>query len=62
MGYHRENMVDDTTWEFPGKGFWIVHVLGSLFIFLLGMRFAARRAPLGPLLIFRVLNMLRERR
>lgn len=58
MGYRKKNWIDDTGFEFPRTGFWIIHVAGSLLLFLMGMRFAARRAPL-PVILFRLLKTLR---
>lgn len=45
----------------PRGGFWLIHILGPLFIFMLGARFATRRVPVIPLLAFRIFRMLRER-
>lgn len=45
----------------PHGGFWFIHILGSIFIFMLGARFAANRVPVIPLLAFRIFRMLRER-
>lgn len=61
MGYKKKNCLDDTTWEFSRAGFWLVHIFGSLFIFMLGARFAARRIPVLPMMAFRLLRMIRER-
>lgn len=47
MRHCRNNWMDDTAIEFPRAGFWIIHVIGAVVIFFLGMRFAARRAPLS---------------
>ena len=55
--YHR-NLFDDTTLEFPRTGFWLLHVLGGLFLVLIGMRLAIRRAPI-PLIAYRLFKMLR---
>lgn len=58
MSCRHNNLIDDTTFEFPRTGFWIVHIMGSLFLVLLGMRLAVRRAPL-PIIAYRILKMLR---
>lgn len=60
MGHHNENWIDDTTLEFPRAGFWLVHTLGAAAVFMLGMRFAVRRAPLS-IMAYRFLRMLRHR-
>lgn len=60
MGYHHENWVDDTTMEFPRTGFWLVHTVGTAMVFLLGMRFAAKRAPVS-MMAYRVMRMLTQR-
>lgn len=58
MSCHHHNLIDDTTFEFPGTGFWIVHVLAGLFFISLGMRLAVRRAPI-PIIAYRLFKMLR---
>lgn len=58
MSCHHNNLIDDTTFEFPRTGFWIVHILGGLFLVLLGMRMAVRRAPI-PIIAYRLFKMLR---
>lgn len=58
MSCHHNNLIDDTTLEFPRTGFWIVHAIGAFFLVLLGMRLAVRRAPL-PIIAYRLLKMLR---
>ncbi|SDE18678.1 hypothetical protein [Sporomusa acidovorans] len=58
MSCQHNNLIDDTTLEFPRTGFWIVHVIGAFFLVLLGMRLAVRRAPL-PIIAYRLLKMLR---
>jgi len=60
MGYHNENWIDDTTLEFPRTGFWFLHVIGAVAIFFLGMRYAAKRAPLS-LMAYRFIRMLTQR-
>lgn len=60
MGQYHENWVDDTTLEFPRTGFWLLHVIGAVAIFFLGMRFAVRRAPLS-LMAYRFMKMLMHR-
>ncbi|WP_040683289.1 hypothetical protein [Thermosinus carboxydivorans] len=61
MGYHNNNWIDDTVWEFPRTGFWLIHILGAAFVFLAGMRFALRRAPIWPVLIFRLFRLMKGR-
>lgn len=63
MGYPHNGDEDFacTKWTFPHNGFWLIHTLGPLLIFLFGVRFAARRVPVLPLLALRVFRMLRER-
>ncbi|WP_371361559.1 hypothetical protein SRRS_29320 [Sporomusa rhizae] len=58
MSCRHKNLVDDTTMEFPRAGFWIVHVLGAMFLVSLGMRLAVRRMPL-PIIAYRLFKMLR---
>ena len=58
MSCHHNNLIDDTTFEFPRTGFWIVHILGGLFLVLLGMRMAVRRAPI-PIIAYRLFKLLR---
>jgi hypothetical protein len=60
VGYHNENWVDDTTLEFPRTGFWVVHAVGAMLFFFMGMRFAVRRAPMS-LMAYRFLRMLTHR-
>ncbi|MDD4600874.1 hypothetical protein SDC9_27518 [bioreactor metagenome] len=57
MGYYSKKLIDDTTMEFPRWGFWFVHVVGTILIFGLGMRFAIHRAPI-PLLGYRLIRKL----
>ncbi|MDF2570776.1 MAG: hypothetical protein K0R55_2380 [Sporomusa sp.] len=59
MSCYRNNFFDDTTFSFPRTGFWIVHFFGSLFLILLGMRLAVRRAPL-PIMAYRLFKLLRQ--
>jgi hypothetical protein len=57
MGYHRRRQsYDDNTSDYPCAGFLLTHVLGSMFIFYMGMRFALKRAPLLPVLIYRLMR------
>jgi hypothetical protein len=60
VGHYRANCIDDTPVEFPRPGFWLVHILGTALIFMLGMRFAVRRAPLS-IMAYRVMRMLKSR-
>jgi|GEM_PF-938976 hypothetical protein len=55
LGRQYENLFDDTIMKFPGSCFWIIHVIVSLLFFILGMRFAFRRAPL-PFVAYRILR------
>lgn len=59
MGYRNENWIDDTIWEFPRTGFWLIHIFGTAFIFMLGMRVAFGRMTLMPFMVFRLLRMLK---
>jgi hypothetical protein len=61
VGFKKKNCLDNTTWEFPRTGFWLVHIVGSFCIFMLGARFAARRIPIVPIMALRLLRMIRER-
>jgi hypothetical protein len=58
MGYYNDNLVDDTILEFPKIGFWILHALGVILLFWLGMCFAVRRVPLA-IIAYRLLKFLR---
>ncbi|MBP2649756.1 MAG: hypothetical protein H6Q74_581 [Firmicutes bacterium] len=60
MGQYNENWVDGTTLKFPRAGFWGVHLIGAVVIFLLGMRFSVRRAPF-PIIAYKILKMLAHR-
>jgi hypothetical protein len=60
VGQYHENWIDDTMLEFPRTGFWLVHVIGAVMVFFLGMRFAMRRAPLS-IMAYRFLRMLKHR-
>jgi len=60
MGNRNENFIDDTTFEFPRAGFWAVHAIGAAALFLAGMRFAVRRAPL-PIVAYRAMRSLMRR-
>lgn len=55
MSCQNGNLFDDTALEFPKTGFWILHVIASFLFFVLGMRFAFRRAPL-PFVAYRILR------
>jgi len=54
LGCQHENWFDDTTMEFPRFGFWVIHVISCIVLFVLGMRFALRRVPL-PFVAYRLL-------
>lgn len=60
MGVHHGNWIDDTTFEFPRGGFWLVHGIGAATLFLLGMRFAVRRVPLS-VTTYRLVRLLMGR-
>lgn len=57
---YRQNHADEdgcqNTLDFPCAGFWLAHILGGIFIFSLGMKFALRRAPLLPIVLYRLLR------
>ncbi|MCM0759150.1 hypothetical protein M7775_11300 [Sporomusa sphaeroides DSM 2875] len=55
---HQNNLMGESTLAFPRTGFWIVHILGGLFLISLGMRLVVRKAPV-PLLVYRLFKMLR---
>lgn len=57
MGRQHDNWIDDTVLEFPRTWFWIIHVIGSAMIFILGMRFAIQRVPF-PMVAYRMLRRL----
>ncbi len=57
LGRQRENWIDDTALEFPRTGFWIIHVIGAVMIFILGMKFAFHKAP-APMIAYRLLRRL----
>lgn len=61
MNCDHDDLLEGTTWEFPHTGFWLVHTIAPLLIFMLGARFAARRAPVLPLVAWRIIKMLRQR-
>ena len=50
--------LNDTPFRFSRTGFWIVHILGAVFLVLLGMRLAIRRMSL-PLIAYRLYKILR---
>lgn len=49
MGFYNDNIFDDTTFEFPRTGFWLIHLLGASIVFYMGMRFALRKCPFSRL-------------
>jgi hypothetical protein len=57
MACRRKNIIDGTTFEFPGFGFWVLHFFSIMFIFLWGMRYAMKRAAF-PIIGYRFLKML----
>lgn len=60
MRCHNHNWMDNTTFEFPRTGFWLFHIIGGAALFIMGMRFAMRRAPLS-FAAYRFLRMLTRR-
>jgi len=60
LGHQHENWIDDTVLEFPQFWFWMIHVMGAVMLFVLGMRFAFRRAP-APIVAYRLLRTLLHR-
>jgi len=60
LGRQHKNSIDDTSLEFPRSLFWIIYVIGSMIIFVLGMRFAIQRAPVS-MVDYRLLRRLMER-
>jgi hypothetical protein len=42
MGAKSRNIVDDTTWEFLGTGWWILHAVGIVGLIYFGAWFATR--------------------
>ncbi|CQR74190.1 hypothetical protein SOV_23170 [Sporomusa ovata DSM 2662] len=54
---HR-NLLKNTSLEFPRTGFWMVHVLGAMFLVLFGMRLAVRNASI-PIIAYRLFKRLR---
>ena len=60
VSYRHRNWLDDTTMEFPRFGFWIIHIISCIVLFVLGMRFALRRAPL-PFVAYRLLRRIMRR-
>lgn len=57
----QDSLTKEMTWNFPNSGFWFLHTVAPVVIFMLGVRFAARRAPVLPLLAFRLYDMYRKR-
>lgn len=57
MGCRRRNFIDGTTFEFPGAGFWLLHIISIVCIFMWGMRYAIKRAAF-PIIGYRFLKML----
>jgi hypothetical protein len=55
LGYYKQNIVDDTTLEFGRAGFWVLHAVGTAALFLMGMRFAVKKAP-APVLAYHLLR------
>lgn len=57
MGRYYDDWFDDKkTQEFPCLLFWMIHIIGAVLIFFLGMQFAMRRYPIFKL--FKFLRLL----
>lgn len=56
--FHKQGM--ESSLDFPQSGFWLVHIIGVLAVFYMGMRFAVRRVPL-PIMMYRIFRMLGQR-
>ena len=57
MGRHYDDWFDDEkVQKFPCLLFWIIHVMGGMLIFFMGMKFAMRRYSVFKL--FKLLRML----
>jgi len=57
LGCRNKKWFDDTTIESPQFCFWTVHVISAIVLFILGMRFAIRRAPI-PFVAYRLLSRI----
>ena len=57
MGCNFDNL-NATSCRLSRTGFWIVHILGAIFLVLLGMRLAIKRMAL-PLIAYRLYKILR---
>lgn len=62
MLYHDKNVFNNTTFEFPHGGFWILHVLGILAVFVLGVKLGWRRGTSLPSLAAEMVKLLAFRR
>jgi hypothetical protein len=60
VGQYNQNWIDDTPLEFPRTGFWLVHVIGAVLIFFMGMQFAVRRVPFS-LMAYRFMRTMMHR-
>ena len=60
LGRQHKSCIDDTVLAFPRSLFWLIHVIGPVIIFVLGMRFAIQRAPVS-MVAYRLLRRLMER-
>ena len=54
---HDNDSMDDS--DFPCVGFLAAHILGAIFIFIIGAKFAIKRAPLLPMLVYRLMRVAR---
>ena len=54
--YERESPAEYP--EYPTANFYLLQILGGLVVFILGMRFAIRRAPLWPLVLYRLFRRM----
>lgn len=62
MWHCEESIFDDTTMELSRTGFWLIHILGTLAIFGLGLKFGLRKRMTFPGMAFNLLRMLAARR
>lgn len=57
MNCNHRNLLKNTTLKFPRTGFWMMHVLGAMFLVLFGMRLAVRKASI-PIIAYRLFKRL----
>lgn len=55
-----DSWTDDGAFGISRTGFWLLHIIVGAGLFLLGMRFAMRRAPLS-IMAYRLLRVLNRR-